>query len=237
MDETSMRLPIRLLPRRGGQIFRIFFFMFFFCFSIFWIVMAASGTMHIEDGKEPIAGFRYLFPAFGIPFVLVGVFGLASSLVKLLPGSPYYYVEIAPGGIIVRKAWKTRRFAWSELSPFGVSVKVNHGKNGTTTTYWVVALRAADADRLAYETERYNRSVLQINAGEYGVGDADMAASVLSDWLSQIRVEAVDHPGRLPDIVAVPPNFRGRVIEVGLAMMSARATSAAAPRSSSVIER
>ena len=237
MDEISMRLPIRLLPRRGGQVFRIGFFAFFFCFSIFWMVMAASGTMKIEGGNEPFAGFRSLFPLFGTLFLLVGLFGLAASLVKLLPGSPYYYVEIAPSGIAVRKAWKTRRFAWPELSPFGVSVKVSHSKNGTTTTYWVVALRAADAERLANETERYNRSILQINAGEYGAGAAAMAASVLSDWLSQIRAEAVDHPGRLPDIVAVPPDFRGRAIEVAPDASGAAAPSVAASRHSSVIER
>ncbi len=236
MDQTSMRLPIRLLPRRGAQVFRIGFFAFFLCFSVFWIVMASSGTMKMDDGQEPIAGFRYLFPAFGIPFVLVGLFGLFSSFAKVLPGSPYYYVAIAPDGITVRKAWKIRRFAWPELSPFGVSVKVSRNKNSTTTTYWVVALRAADAERLAYEAERYNRSVLQINAGEYGAGDADMAASVLSDWLSQIRAEAVEHPGRLPDMVAVPPDFRDRVIELAPATAGASAT-AEAPRRSSVIER
>jgi hypothetical protein len=182
-----------------------------------------------------VPGFRYIFPAFGLPFMIVGLLGLAGSIAKLLPRSPYYYLEVAPDGIAVRKAWKLRRFAWSELSPFGVSIKVRRGKGGTTTTYWVVALRAADAGRATNDNERYNRSILQIDAGEYGAGDADMAASALVDWLNALQAEAVAHPGRLPSDAAIPPDFRDRAIEV--APSGAGAASSPAPRRSSVIER
>jgi hypothetical protein len=236
ISDTSMRLPIRLLPRRGGQIFRIFFFLFFFGFAILWTTMASTFLFQAPVGNEPMPGFRYIFPAFGIPFLVVGLVGLASALLKLLPGSPYYYVELAPDGIATRKGWQIRRFAWTEISPFGVAVKVRRGKGGTTRTYWVVALRAADAARLADESQRYNRSVLQIDAGQYGANDADMAASVLSDWLNQLKAEAVAHPGRLPDTSPVPPDFRGRAIAVASAAMGS-ALASQAPRRSSVIER
>ena len=229
-----MRLPIRLLPRRGRQIFQILFFLVFFGFSLFWIFMASSAMRNGQPIEgEPFDGFRYLFPAFGIPFVLVGIGGIISAIMKLLPGSPYYHVEIAPGGVTTRKAWKIRRFAWSELSPFDVSLKVTRSRNGTSKTWWVVALRAADADRLPFETERYNRSIIQIDAGQYGAGHGDMAATVLADWLSGIRAQAVDHPGRLPEIVPVPPDFRGRAVEVAPTALASAATA----RRSSVIER
>ena len=232
MDETSMRLPIRLLPRKGQQIYRLLFFIFFFTFAVFWIAMAATGTLGGHMQSEPLPGFRYAFPLFGLPFVLVGLVGIASAIAKMLPGSPFSHVEIAPEGITIRKPWKMRRFAWSQLSPFAVSLKARQDDGGRSTTYWVVALSAADTGRLAIQTERYNRSIVQIDAGEYAGGDTDMAASVLSDWLNQIRTAAVEHPGRLPSVVAVPPDFRDGAIE-----LIAASVGAAAAKRSSVIER
>ena len=239
MDDIEMRLPIRLVPRRGAQIFQILFFGFFFCFSLFWIAMASSAVMSGQpiQGDEIFERMPYLFPLFGIPFVIVGVLGLGSAVMKLLPGSPYYYVQIAADGITTRKAWKVRRFAWSELSPFGTSLKISRNKNGTSKTWWVVALRAADAERLAFETERYKRSILQIDAGQYGSGNDDMAATVLAEWLSELRAEAVAHPGRMPDTVVVPPDFRDRAIEIAPAPAAPAVSVAAAAKRSSVIER
>jgi hypothetical protein len=235
MDDVTMALPIRLVPRKGGAIFRAIFFLFFGGFAVFWIATAASmmGSGQVEG--EPFQGFRYLFPAFGLPFFAVGLIGFLSSLAKLLPGSPYYHVEIAADGITVRKGWKTRRFAWPALSPFGISVKVSRGKNGTTTTYWVVALRAGDAERLAFESERYNRSVLQIDAGEYCAGDAEHGAPVLVDWLNGIRAEAIERPGHATGAIAVPPDFRDNARALHPA--PAAGVQVATPRRSSVIER
>jgi hypothetical protein len=238
-DQTSMRLPIRLLPRRGKQVFQILFFTFFFGFSLFWIAMASTAVRTGQEIEgEPFAAFPYLFPLFGIPFAVIGLLGLGSAIMKLLPGSPYYYIEIGADGIITRRAWKIRRFAWPELSPFGVSLKVTRNKNGTSKTWWVVALRAADAERLAFEAERYNRSIVQIDAGQYGAGDGDMAATVLADWLSGLRADALERPDGLQIPVAVPPDFRDRAIEV-LRTVKASSTVAiaAAARRSSVIDR
>jgi len=236
MDEASMRLPIRLLPRRGNQVFRILFFAFFFGFAIFWITMAATMLAQAPTGNDPFPGFHYIFPLFGLPFMIVGAIGLFSAVMKLLPGSPYYYVEVAPGGVAVRKAWKIRRFAWAEISPFDVAVKIRRTKGGKVTTYWVVAQRAGDAMPATNDNDRYNRSVLQIDAGEYGAGNADMAASALVDWLNGLQSDAVAHPGRLPSITAIPPDFRGRAIEVRSAAVGAGVASPSSRRSG-VIER
>jgi hypothetical protein len=153
---------------------------------------------------------------------------------KLLPGSPYYYVEVAPRGITVRRAWKIQQFAWPEISSFGVSARTRSTKGGRITTYWVVALRASDESRLANESERYNRSVLQIDTGQYANVEVENAASVLVDWLNGIRTEAIDRPGRASNTVAVPPDFRGAVREIGPAAVP---MPAAQSKRSSVIER
>jgi hypothetical protein len=238
MDHTTLRLPVRLVPRKGGQIFPILFFGFFFLFSIFWITLTASAVVSGApiQGDEIFQKYPYLFPLGGLPFLLVGIGGVGLAVIKLLPGAPYYHVQLAADGITICKPCKTRRFAWSEISPFAVSVRITRNKNGSTTTYWVVALPAADTARLEVESERYSRSIVQIDSGQYARGK-EAAASVLSDWLSQIRAEAVEHPGRLPDIVALPPDFRGRAIEVGPAATGAPLSAPAPARRSNVIER
>jgi hypothetical protein len=233
MDDVVMKLPLRMMPRKFGAVLLCFFFLFFFSFSVFWTIMATTGVMAHGMENEPFPGFRYAFPAFGIPFMAIGFIGLVTALMKLLPGSPYWHVEIAPQGIKVRRGLKVRRFAWSEISPFGISMKTRSTKGGKVTTYWVVALRARDESFLTVEKERYNRSVLQINAGDYVNEKAEDAATALVDWLNGIRAEAIERPGRAMTPVAVPPDFRGAVREIAAVTLSATA----APRRSSVIER
>lgn len=230
MDDVTMKLPLRLVPRKTGQIFKILFFGFFFCFAIFWTTMASTMLFEAPVGEEPWPGFQYLFPLFGLPFIVVGVAGLATSGLKLLPLSPYYHVELAADGITQRKLFRIRHFAWSALSPFDVAIKVRSTKGGKVTTYWIVALNAADAQYLADEKQRYNRSVLQINTGEYVNMDVANAATVLADWLNGLRQGAADRPGRASATVTVPPDFRRAAREIG----SARVMPAVR---SSVIER
>lgn len=234
MDDVTMKLPLRLVPRKIGAIFLACFFTFFFGFAVVWTVMASTAVMTGGMENEPFPGFRYAFPAFGIPFLLVGFFGLAFAIMKLLPGGRFYHVDISAQGLTVRRAWKIQQFAWSEICPFGVSARTRSTKGGRITTYWVVALRAGDESHLANEPERYSRSVLQINTGDYANVDVENAASVLVDWLNGIRTEAIERPGRTNNTVAVPPNFRSAVREIGSVAGPMLATQ---PNRSSVIER
>jgi hypothetical protein len=236
MDDVMMKLPLRLVPRKIGAVFRSFFFLFFFGFAVFWTAMASTAILSGPIQNEPFQGFRYAFPAFGIPFLLIGFFGLASAILKLIPGSPYYHVEISSQGLKVRRGWKIQQFRWSEISPFGLSTKTRSTKGGKITTYWVVALRVADAGYLASDSERYNRSVLKIDTGDYASVDVDNAAVVLVDWLNGIRTDAIERPGHAIDTVAVPPDFRGVAREIGITAPQSAVSATSAGRSS-VIER
>jgi hypothetical protein len=232
--DVMMKLPLRLVPRKIGAVFLACFFTFFFGFAVVWTAMAATGVMTGGMENEPFPGFRYAFPAFGIPFLLVGFFGLAFAIMKLLPGGPFYHVDISAEGLTVRRAWKIQQFAWAEISPFGVSAKTRSTKGGRITTYWLVALRASDESHLANESERFKRSVLQIDTGQYANVEVENAAAVLVDWLNGVRAEAIDRPGRTNNSVAVPTDFRGVVREIGSV---AGPMPAAQPKRSSVIER
>jgi hypothetical protein len=236
MNDVAMKLPLRLIPRKIGAVFRSLFFLFFFVFSIFWMTMATVGVMTGGMEDEPFQGFRYVFPLFGLPFLLIGLVGMASAIVKLLPGSRYYHVEISAQGLRARRNWKIQQLGWSEISPFGLTVKTRSTKGGKVKTYWVVALRAADTSLLTDESERYKRSVLQINTGDYVNMDVEQAASVLVDWLNGIRAEAIDRPGRAVSVIAVPPEFRDVARPVGSGAGPGGARAAPEKRSS-VIER
>jgi hypothetical protein len=196
--------------------------------------MATTAVLSGEMENEPFPGFRFAFPAFGLPFLLVGFFGLAFSISKLLPGSPYYHVELSTQGIKVRRAWKTEQFAWSAISPFGISVRTRSTKGGKVTTHWVIALRAGEANDLTDETARSKRSVLQIDAGQYGSDKAEEAAAVMVEWLNGIRAVAIERPGRGAATTAVPPDLRGAAREIATGTGRMAATT---PARSSVIER
>jgi hypothetical protein len=230
MDDVMMKLPLRLMPRKFGAVLLGLGSFFFFGFAVFWTTLA---TKSVLEGSM-VEGIGYAFPAFGLPFLVIGFIGLVSALTKLLPGSPYWHVEIAPQSITVRRGWNVRQYAWPELSPFGISVRTKSTKGGKVTTHWVVALSAGDESFLADEKQRYSRSVLRINAGEYTHDKAEDAAAAMADWLNDIRTEAIDRPGRAATTTAMPPDFRGAVREIGAA--TARMTATPAGRSG-VVER
>lgn len=210
MEQTSFNLPVRLVPRKGGQIIRIAFFVFFTGFSIVWISIAASSTWFNDSpGKLWIVN---LFPLFGLIFFVVGAAGLLSAIAKLMPGSPFHHLAISSEGLTVRTLRRKQHFAWSDLSPFDVSVQERRDKDGDKHyDYYVVALRAADAAKLADERERYHRAVLRIDADEFGADNADVDAADLASWLSMLRESALDRRMSANADVSVPPGFRASV--------------------------
>jgi hypothetical protein len=231
MEQTSFTLPIRLLPRKGSQLFRIAFAIFFVGFAIVWITMAASFTWLNERGPASGLWLINLFPLFGFIFLGVGAWQLIEAVAKLLPGSPYHHLEVSSEGLLIRTMRREQQFGWSQLSPFDVSVRERRDKDGDIHhDYYVVAVPAADAAKLADERERYNRAVLRIDADEFGADDAD-----LSSWFNMLRESAVSRRLATHEEVSVPPGFRA---SVWLSDGSAREPALAKPQSQgSVIQR
>ena len=83
-EQARARLPIRLLPRRRGQIVPIIFFGIFLGFAVFWTAMAASmiGKADFDDAGKPEFWLGKLFPLFGVPFILIGA---GDNVTRLLP--------------------------------------------------------------------------------------------------------------------------------------------------------
>lgn len=237
MDNAVWPLPIRLVPRRGAQIFRIVFFTFFVGFALFWIAMAASGTWFADGDRDGGHWAAYLFPLFGLIFVGIGGMGLAEAIAKLLPGSPYHHLLISGTGLTIRTMWRAQRHAWAELSPFDVSVRTRRDKNGHIRySYYVVALPAADAEKLADENERYNRSVFRIDADEFGADSAATDAADLAAWFNTLRESALDRRLSAAEPVSVPPGFRAS-IWAGAEPSNSIATPASAKDAAPIIEQ
>src|SRR5215510_9801772 len=134
MDQPALRLSIRLLPRKRGQIVPIIFFGVFLGFAIFWSTMAATmiGQADFGDPGKPEYWLSKLFPFFGVPFILVGASGILGAILKMLPNSPYYHLEINAGGILIRSPFKRKQYAWRELPEFDTLERRRNTKNGVS---------------------------------------------------------------------------------------------------------
>jgi hypothetical protein len=124
-----MKLPIRLIPRKGRQVALIVFFTFFAGFAVFWMVMASRPAW--EAGN----GFSW-FALFGLPFLTIGILGIVKSILSMLPNSPYYHLVLAANGLTDRSLLKTKRFAWNAVSRFSAykEVSVSRDKKGRRRT-------------------------------------------------------------------------------------------------------
>jgi hypothetical protein len=232
MEPIEHPLPLRLIPRKDSQVLPIFCSLLFL--GVIWLIALKHSPMTLVQKHGPI-GYLYLL-LFAI-FFLATIGVLAVSVMKLLPRSPYYYLEIARGGIVLRQGVNTKRFAWSDVSPFVVHIEVittrnKYGGETKTTYYYVVAVPAADVALLQDEGERLSRAIFNIVADEYGAGSNEQDASALADWLTEIRSDALANSGQSAVKVAVPPQFRDTVVSA-----TVQPASPLAKKRASVIER
>lgn len=193
MASATLRLPIRLLPRKRWYILlMVGFFGVFFSFALFWIVAAAQPGMHLQFNEETVTDplIRSLFPLFGLPFLLVGAGGLAAFGARLLPRSPYHHVEVSAEGLRVRTLTKPKDFAWRDLPAFETLEVVNSDSDGTTRTYYAIAMRSS-APATPAKSAVDPREIVRVPAEEYGAKDTMDDAQMLADWLNQVRDHAL----------------------------------------------
>lgn len=217
-EQARARLPIRLLPRRRGQIVPIIFFGIFLGFAVFWTAMAASmiGKADFDDPGKPEFWLGKLFPLFGVPFMLIGAGGIGRAIVKMLPGSPYYHLEINAEGLLIRSPFKRRRFAWRDLPPFDTLERRRRSKNGVRIDWYTVALEPLPPKPGMKPGDSYQREVLRIFADEYGANNGQQDAADLAAWLNQLRGLAVDKRLAPAEEVELPEGFRASVSGAGL---------------------
>ena len=217
MDQATLRLPIRLLPRKGIQAGLLAFFAVFFGFSIFWMA-GASGVLDLNEGAiylPPPGGWvEGAFALFGLPFTVVGLCGIIGALLKMLPDSPYHHIEVNADGLHLRTLFKQTRHAWRDLPNFETLERRRRTKNGTSIRWYTVAVEEAPAASGALPGTRFQREVVNIDADSYGAKNGEQDAADLAAWLNHLRELARD--GRLStnETVEVPAGFAGNAITV-----------------------
>lgn len=227
MDQ--LRLPIRLLPRKGHQIGLILFFAFFLGFSLFWMG-GASGVLDLDDGAihiPPPGGWAgAAFGLFGIPFAVVGACGVAGGLLKMLPNSPYYHLEINADGLLVRSLTRQTRHAWRDLPPFETLEHKRRTKNGTRISWYAVAMEGAPPEPGMGRGASHQREVVRIDADLYGAKNGEQDARDLAAWFNRLRDLARDRQLSPGEAVQVPDGFAGNAITVAAAAPGGQAQRA-----------
>ena len=215
MDQATLRLPIRLLPRKGHQIGLIAFFGFFLGFSLFWMA-GASGIVDLDDGAihiPPPGGWASAtFGLFGLPFAAVGLSGIAGAVLRMLPNSPYYHLEINADGLLVQSLFKQTRHAWRDLPAFEMLEHKRRTKNGTRVSWYTVAMEGAPLEPGMERGASHQREVIRIDADGYGAKNGEQDAADLAAWLNQLREMARDKQLAPDEAVEVPEGFRSNAI-------------------------
>lgn len=217
MEQAMLRLPIRLLPRKGQQLALIAFFAFFFGFSLFWMA-GASGVLDLDEGTltiPPPGGWaESAFALFGLPFTIIGLCGIAGALLRMLPNSPYYHLEISADGLLVRALFKQTRHAWRDLPVFETLQHKRRTKNGTRISWYTVAMEGAPLEPGTERGASHQREVIRIDADGYGAKNGEQDAADLAAWLNRLRDLARDRQLSANEIVQVPEGFAGNAITV-----------------------
>ena len=215
MMDQQYRLPIRLLPRKRAQIPQLLGFGFFLGFSIFWMA-GAGGIFDPNEGTftiPPPGGWAASsFALFGLPFATIGVGGIVVALVKLLPGSPYYHLELNAEGLLIRSLFKQERHLWRALPVFETLERRRRTKNGTSITWYTVAMESAPAESGVEAGATYQSEVLRIDADEYGAKNGEQDAADLAAWLNRLRELALDKRLSQNEPVEVPAGFVANAI-------------------------
>lgn len=202
--DRQLRLPLRLLPRRRPQLAMIAFCMLFTGFAVFWTIKAA--TLAQDGGPAGVDDAEFwllrLLPLLGLPLILLGLGGVARAILKMLPDSPYFHLEIHAQGLVARAPFHRKRHAWSDLPPFETLDHRRRGSRGVRITWYTVAMERGAAGR-----DRGARELLRLHADEYGAGNGRQDAVDLAAWLNQLRAQALEKrlPADAP--VLLPPGF------------------------------
>ncbi len=209
---TALQLPLRLIPRRGRQLYLLLFNLVFTGFVVFWIVTAVNNLWSVPAADLPSAWFRFLFPAVGFVLLLVGLWSLFKATVKLLPGSPAFHLILSSDGIAMVSPFRRQRIAWTEVAPFAIAPRTQRGRNSVQTIHWVVALKRGDESHLATPRQRYKHAVLRIDPAEYAGGNAAAAAEELRLWLDRLRQDAASPRLKSGHEIDIPSSFLGVVV-------------------------
>jgi hypothetical protein len=208
MDQADETLPIRLKPRRRHQIFFFFFFGFVFLFAIGWMIGTSQpgATLRVNGVEVTDPFWRSLYPLGSIPIALFAICGFAVAVLKMLPNSPYYYLELAPDGLTLATLFKKQSFAWRDL-PALTSKEENDSESGSY--HYVVATDD--------ETSAKSHEMLRFPVSQYGTVSNKKGTLELAAWINQLRELALQGRLDVKTKIEIPGGFARHIVAAPMA--------------------
>jgi hypothetical protein len=197
MPRESHASRFRIFPRRLGAAFSTAFMGLFL--AVWMLILAASylsegGTVTWngrevfgEEREEVLRSSNFILTVPIIPMIIA----LAFNASRLLPRSPFDFIEIGPEGLTVRSPFRRRCRPWAEITGFS--------SGNFPFSNSVIKVEAASP--LKFSIAHYIRPRL------FSFQRSDMPAIV--EWLDRLREAYVFGGGSLP---APPQPLKGRVI-------------------------
>jgi hypothetical protein len=106
---------VRIVPVKAGELFTTLFFGF-----VLFMVSQAFLNAAKFNGQAAHGGERWYFLAVMSIFVLIPLAGLIMHGRRLIPGSPFDFIEVGPQGLTVGTLFGQRHRRWEEIT--GITV-------------------------------------------------------------------------------------------------------------------
>jgi hypothetical protein len=204
MEEVSIRLPIRLVPRQGSNFIPILVMILAAAILLWW---AANRVGQIwGDGARAATGADYFYIFFALAFACWVVARTLRAFRRISLGSPEHYLEVSSGGITVRTGQRKQAFPWASLSAFDAVARMRIS-DPIYYEHYVVALPASVDGAPTDLQERYRRAHLRIAVSDFGHDDDAANAEDLAAWLNTLRDLALNHLLRADSEISIPPSL------------------------------
>jgi hypothetical protein len=188
----------RIIPAKGTAL--LITFIFAVLLFVFYESLLHEVDTVIINGKDVHRESPNRLWILGL-FLVVPVFGLITQSLRLLPGSPFDFLEFGPEGFTVGKLFARRQRRWEEITGFTVG-SISLTKPPIT---WV---KAEGARPLRFFVTGY------VGIKLFSRTDTDIRS--IADWLDQTRDSYVAGDGSLPQepealAGAIIPLTRGKI--------------------------
>lgn len=215
MADAQLKLPIRLIPRRSSA------------YAMALIVPAFGGVIlasYLADLLDDWDRTNMLGAIRADPVLAVGLWIGAAvvlwteciAILRALPSSPIFHLEISANGLKTRRLFKERFVDWSQVEALGIVQRMQKSGKSKRMHWWILAETAEwaadhDIDRrikmalLAYDTEDL--------AAAFGTSEA--AADDLLKLLNQLKPSTQEN--RAATVITLPPSLQGVAVPVGAA--------------------
>src|SRR4051794_9245961 len=188
----------RIVPRRWGAAFLTAFLLLFVGAALIGLVspgrvMVNGREVYGEERAKALIEMRLAFLVIPVPL-------LVWNGRRLLPGSPFDFVELGPSGLTVGGLFGKRHIAWDDIAGFSVG-NISTGRQPLT---WIkVEPRDANAKAIRFFMGGYVKFAFFTRM--------KTLMRPIADWLDQVRASYVFNEAA-QDLPPPPEELVGRII-------------------------